>query len=39
MRHPEHIEAILQKGAAKAREVSAPFLARIKRAVGIAALG
>jgi tryptophanyl-tRNA synthetase len=39
MRHPEHIEATLQKGAAKAREVSAPFLARIKRAVGISALG
>lgn len=39
MRHPEHIEAVLRAGAAKAREISVPFLERIKRAVGISPLG
>jgi len=32
---PEHIEEQLQEGARKAREVSAPFLKKLRQAVGI----
>ena len=35
---PDHIEAILKKGAEKAREYSVPFLDRLKAAVGISPL-
>ena len=37
--HPEQIEGVLQEGARKAREYSRPFLAQIRRAVGITPLG
>lgn len=33
--HPERIEAILQQGAAKARALAAPLLARARAAVGL----
>jgi tryptophanyl-tRNA synthetase len=33
--HPEHIEDILQAGAAKARAQAAPFLAELRQAVGL----
>jgi len=36
MQAPEHIEAELQAGAQKARAISAPFLAELRKAVGIA---
>lgn len=36
---PAEVERALLKGAAKAREISAPFLARIRHAVGIRKLG
>ncbi|GAB6139723.1 hypothetical protein JCM14076_04520 [Methylosoma difficile] len=36
MQAPEHIEAELQAGAKKAREISVPFLAELRKAVGIA---
>ncbi len=36
---PDHIEKVLREGAAKAREYSVPFLQKIRRAVGIQALG
>src|SRR5690606_41929624 len=32
---PDYIEAVLRKGADRARETSEPFLARLKEAVGI----
>ncbi len=32
---PDHIEQILKRGAARAREYSAPFLHQLRRAVGI----
>lgn len=35
MAHPEEIEAILQKGAARARALAAPTLARLRQAVGL----
>ncbi|TDM09139.1 MAG: tryptophan--tRNA ligase [Ideonella sp. MAG2] len=35
MAHPEEIEAVLQKGAAKARAIAAPFLAELRHAVGL----
>jgi tryptophanyl-tRNA synthetase len=35
---PDHVEAVLRAGAAKARQVSAPFLAEIRRRVGVRAL-
>jgi tryptophanyl-tRNA synthetase len=38
MRHPEHIEATLQRGAAKARCIASPFTARLRHAVGLRAL-
>ena len=36
---PDHIEQILKRGAARAREYSAPFLQELRRAVGIRPLG
>ncbi|WDP88242.1 MAG: tryptophan--tRNA ligase [Desulfobacter sp.] len=39
IKNPGDIEAILQKGALKAREFSAPFLDKIKKSVGIQSLG
>jgi len=35
MAHPERIEAALQEGAAKARALAAPLLARLREAVGL----
>jgi len=35
MASPAHIEAILQEGARKARAVATPFLAELRRAVGL----
>ena len=35
MDDPGHIEAVLQKGADRAREVSAPLMRRVREAVGI----
>ncbi len=35
MAHPERIEDILQVGAAKARALSRPFMARLREAVGL----
>ena len=35
LEQPDHIERILKRGAARAREYSAPFLAELRRAVGI----
>ncbi|WP_374566299.1 tryptophan--tRNA ligase [Ideonella sp.] len=35
MAHPERIEAALQEGAAKARAIAAPLLARLREAVGL----
>jgi tryptophanyl-tRNA synthetase len=37
MARPERIEDILQAGAAKARKLSAPFMARLREAVGLRA--
>jgi len=36
---PDHIESILGKGAVRAREISVPFIAKIRDAVGIRRLG
>jgi tryptophanyl-tRNA synthetase len=35
MAHPERIEATLQQGAARARAIAAPLLARLREAVGL----
>ena len=35
MDHPERLEAILQAGAARARAIAAPFLQRLRAAVGL----
>ena len=35
MAHPGELEEILQTGAAKARKISEPFMAELKRAVGL----
>lgn len=35
MAHPERIEEILQRGAAKARAIAAPLLAELRHAVGL----
>jgi tryptophanyl-tRNA synthetase len=35
MAHPERIEATLQEGAAKARALAAPLMARLREAVGL----
>ncbi len=39
MREPEKIEAILVRGATKARAISAPFMAGLRHAVGLRNLG
>ena len=39
MADPSIVEAELVKGAARAREISAPFLAEIRKAIGIRRLG
>jgi len=39
IQNPGDIEAILQAGAAKAREFSAPFLDKIKKSIGLRSLG
>ncbi len=39
VQNPADIEVILQKGAVKAREFSAPFLDKIKKSIGIQSLG
>jgi tryptophanyl-tRNA synthetase len=39
MAAPGHVESALQKGAARARALAAPFLAEIRHAVGIRRLG
>ena len=39
MADPAHIEAVLKKGAEKARKLSEPFLQEIRAAVGIRKLG
>ncbi len=36
--NPAHVEAVLQKGAAKARATAAPLIAKVRGAVGIAAI-
>ena len=36
---PGAVEAELRKGAARAREISVPYLARIREAIGIRKLG
>jgi tryptophanyl-tRNA synthetase len=36
---PAHVESVLRAGAAKARELSVPFLADIRRRVGVRPLG
>lgn len=36
---PDHVESVLRAGAAKARDVSAPFLAEIRARVGVRPLG
>ena len=36
---PDYIETVLQKGARRAREVSAPFLSKIRHAAGIRPIG
>ena len=36
---PDHVEAVLRAGAAKARKVSGPFLAEIRARVGVRPLG
>ena len=36
--HPERIEAILEKGAAKARQESMPLMSRLRHAVGLRSL-
>ncbi len=39
IQNPGDIESILQQGAVKAREFSAPFLDKIKKSIGIQSLG
>lgn len=39
LRAPDHIEQVLQEGAAKARDCSVPLLRRIRQAVGIRPVG
>ncbi|MBF0201332.1 MAG: tryptophan--tRNA ligase [Desulfamplus sp.] len=39
MEAPEDMDDVLKKGAQRAREYSAPFLAKLRRAVGIESLG
>jgi tryptophanyl-tRNA synthetase len=39
MSHPEEVEAILLKGAAKARKICTPFMQTLRQAVGLRGLG
>jgi len=39
MTHPQEVEAMLHAGAAKARAVATPFMARLRQAVGLRSLG
>ena len=39
MAHPQEVEALLHAGAAKARAVATPFMARLRQAVGLRSLG
>ena len=39
LEQPDHIEQILKRGAARAREYSVPFLQQLRRVVGIRPLG
>ena len=39
MAHPEEVETILQKGAAKARAIATPFLHTLRHSVGLRNLG
>ena len=39
MAHPEQVEAVLIAGAAKARQIAAPFLAELREAVGLRRIG
>ena len=39
IKNPGDIDAILEKGAQKAREFSVPFLEKIRNAIGIRSLG
>jgi tryptophanyl-tRNA synthetase len=39
MDDPAHIEQVLRKGAARAREISAPLMRQVREAVGIAPMG
>ena len=39
MAQPQHIEAVLQAGAAKARAVATPLMAAVREAVGLRGLG
>jgi tryptophanyl-tRNA synthetase len=38
MAHPQEVEAMLHAGAAKARAVATPFMARLRQAVGLRSL-
>ncbi|TDP85883.1 tryptophanyl-tRNA synthetase [Aquabacterium commune] len=38
MAHPERIEAVLQAGAAKARQTATPFIQELRQAVGLRAM-
>ncbi|HSV47597.1 MAG TPA: tryptophan--tRNA ligase, partial [Ramlibacter sp.] len=38
MEHPQEVEAILQAGAQRAREMARPFMAELRHAVGLRAL-
>ena len=38
MAHPQEVEALLHAGAAKARAVATPFMARLRQAVGLRSL-
>lgn len=37
--NPAHVESVLQSGAQRAREIAAPFMQKVRTAVGIRALG
>ena len=36
---PDHVEKVLKSGAERAREISVPFMARVREAIGIRRLG
>jgi tryptophanyl-tRNA synthetase len=38
MEDPGHIESLLQRGAERAREHSAPLMQKVRQAVGISAI-